>query len=154
MRIEKHEKLYGKESGKAYFQVTIEGKKYNHFKPEWFEDFKEGQECEATFKEDGQYTNIVSLSKELNGPVNPPVHEITGQELAKETGNFQSTVWNHSVAANSYEWGIYPKAGEFYEKHKIYYETEQERLDRVKAIKTSDNKMLGEQFKPEHIPHN
>ena len=159
MIIEKHEKLYGKESGKAYFQVTIEGKKYNHFKPEWFVDFKEGQKCEATFKEDGQYTNIVSLSMELNGPVNAPVEKVPSTnvqsefkgQIAKETGVFQSTVWNHQVAANSYEWGIYPKAGEFYEKHKIYYETEGERLAMVKAIKESDSKMLGEKFKPEHM---
>jgi len=53
-------------------------------------------------------------------PVNPVVEK--PGEIAKETGTFQSTVWNHSVAANSYEFG---KAGN---RFKIYFETVEDRL--------------------------
>ena len=62
-----------------------------------------------------------------------------------------SVVHNYTknVGANSYEWGIYPKAGEFYFKHKIYYETEAERLAKIEAINESEPK----EFKPEHAPH-
>ncbi|KKM99923.1 hypothetical protein LCGC14_1143030 [marine sediment metagenome] len=151
MIIEKHEKLYGKESGKAYFQVTIEGKKYNHFKPEWFVDFKEGQKCEATFKEDGQYTNIVSLSMELNGPVNAPVEKVPSTnvqsefkgQIAKETGVFQSTVWNHTVAPNSYEVG---KVGD---RFKLYFETPEELQAKIADLKRMG--FMPEEFKPEHM---
>ena len=145
MIIEKHEKLYGKESGKAYFQVSIEGKKYNHFKPEWFVDSKEGQKCEATFKEDGQYTNIVSLSMELNGPVNAPVEKIPaiGNEVVPESGNFQSTVWNHTVAPNSYEVG---KVGD---RFKLYFETPEELQAKIAELKRMG--FMPEEFKPEHM---
>ncbi|KKN18380.1 hypothetical protein LCGC14_0956310 [marine sediment metagenome] len=52
-------------------------------------------------------------------PINPEVVKMpaTGNEIAKETGTFQSTVWNHSVAANSYEVG---KVGD---RFKLYFET-------------------------------
>ncbi len=74
-------------------------------------------------------------------PVNPEV-ERPG-EIAKETGNFQSTVWNHDVGANSSELG---KIGD---RHKIYWETVQELLDkRLDLIKAG---FLQEEFKPEKM---
>lgn len=56
----------------------------------------------------------------------------TAQEIKKETGDFQSTVWNHSVAANSYEVG--PAGSRF----KLYFET----VDELK-IKINELKLAG-----------
>ncbi len=78
-------------------------------------------------------------------PVNPSVEKIPSTNgIAQETGNFQSTVWNHTVAANSYEWG---KADN---RHKVYYETIEELEAKVKAILSSPELNL---FVPEHVPH-
>ena len=71
------------------------------------------------------------LPKEAEGKtlINIPAK---GNEVEKETGTFQSTVWNHSVAGNSYEIG--PVGNRF----KIYFET----VDELK-IKINELKLAG-----------
>ena len=73
-------------------------------------------------------------------PVNPPVVKIPSisNEIEKENGKFQSTVWNHTVDDNVYEWGIMPKAGCPYWKHNVKYETIEQLnklIEERKAIK-------------------
>lgn len=49
--------------------------------------------------------------------------------IANETGTFQSTVWNHAVAANSYEVG---KAGS---RFKIYFESVEDLKTKITELK-------------------
>ena len=64
-------------------------------------------------------------------PVNAPVQKVpaTGNEVVPETGNFQSTVWNHTVAANSYEVGT---AGN---RFKLYFETPAELKAKMQELR-------------------
>ncbi len=79
---------------------------------------------------------------EQNGPVNAPVQKIpaTGNEVAPEKGNFQSTVWAHAVAANSYEVG---KVGD---RFKLYFETPQELQGKIAELKRMG--FMQEEFLP------
>lgn len=89
-------------------------------------------------------------------PVNAPVQKVpaTGNEVVPETGNFQSTVWNHEVEGNIYKFGVMGKAGQKFYEHRIKYETPEDL-----KMKLADLGFAGftfeevEEFKPEHIPH-
>ena len=74
-------------------------------------------------------------------------------EIAAETGDYQSTVWNHTVAANSYKWGVMGKAGQKFFEHKVYYETIEELDDKIKALGGPDHIYVEEEFKPERVPY-
>ena len=80
-------------------------------------------------------------------PVNPEVQKIpaTGNELVPETGNFQSTVWTHSVSANSFEVG---KVGD---RFKLYFETVEDLKIKITELKAAG--FMKEDFEPEHVPH-
>lgn len=88
-------------------------------------------------------------------PVNPQVEKVPfgkptqTQGIKAETGDFQSTVWNHSVAANSSELG---KIGD---RHKIYWETVEELVQKKMDLQSAGF-LQGDsdEFKPEHVPHN
>ena len=93
----------------------------------------------------------------LTTPVNKPVSAqseqqipsktlpATGNEVAQETGNFQSTVWNHNVRPHSSEIG---RVGN---RHKVYWETLKELNELIKGL--VDAGYLSEEevkaFKPE-----
>ncbi|KKK92673.1 hypothetical protein LCGC14_2700590 [marine sediment metagenome] len=89
-----------------------------------------------------------SYNAKQNAPSNPtPPVPATENEIVPETGTSQSTVWNHSVAANSYEVG---KVGN---RHKIYWETIEELVGKLSMLE--DAGLLDrEEFKPEHLPQN
>lgn len=72
----------------------------------------------------------------LEQPVPPPVLQgnVTDNDkgyIKKETGEFQSTVWNHQIAPNSYEVG---KAGS---RFKLYFETIDELKVKIAELKTA-----------------
>lgn len=68
-------------------------------------------------------------------PVNPEVLKIgqpkplTNVEVAKETGTFQSTVWNHQVGSNSYE------VGQVGNRFKLYFETPAELKAKMQQLR-------------------
>ena len=76
-------------------------------------------------KQGEQLTGQVQAPVTQPVPANPPVQKIpaTGNELVPETGNFQSTVWTHSVRPHSYEIG---KPSETTARTKLYFETPSE----------------------------
>ena len=88
---------------------------------------------------------------EQNAPVNAPVvkpgilapdsqEREQPNRIAKENGNFQSTVWTHAVAANSYEVG---KVGD---RFKLYFETPQELQGKIAELKALG--FMKDEFKP------
>ena len=70
--------------------------------------------------------------------------------IQKETGNFQSTVWNHNLRPHSYEIG---KIGN---RHKVYWETLDELKELIDGLVDagylSDEEVKA--FKSEHVPYN
>ncbi len=91
---------------------------------------------------DAEYLARQKQPVEQNGPVNAPVQKIpaTGNELVPETGTFQSTVWTHVVAANSYEVG---KVGD---RFKLYFETPEELQAKIAELKRMG--FMKDEFKP------
>ena len=83
-------------------------------------------------------------------PVNAPVEKIPAVntvDIAKETGNFQSTVWNHQVRPHSSEMG---PAGN---RHKIYWETVEELKVEIRKLVSAGLMEDPCPFVPEHVPH-
>ena len=79
---------------------------------------------------------------EQNGPVNPEVEKIPAEKpVMRDMG----TVFSKTLADNSYEWGIMPKAGCPYWKHKVKYETLKELRELVEGRKDI-------KFEPEGFP--
>ncbi len=62
-------------------------------------------------------------------PVIPPVPAVNSVDIAKETGTFQSTVWNHKVSANSYE------VGKADNRFKLYFETPAELKAKMQELR-------------------
>ena len=87
-------------------------------KNEW--DAKQNQELPPT------PAQPVPVKTEYEMKVKKPLY---AEHLAKETGNFQSTVWNHTVAANSYEVGT---AGN---RFKLYFETPAELKAKMQELR-------------------
>ncbi len=70
-------------------------------------------------------------------PVNAPVQKIpaSSNTVEKETGTFQSTVWNHSVAPHVYKVGIEPRAGQEFSKHEIHYEDVEDLKEHLQKLR-------------------
>ena len=118
---------------------------YEHKNPQYPDNRKYCDSCKKI--NDAAYAASLKPSNPIPAqpvPVNAPVEKVpaTVNEVVPERGNFQSTVWNHSVAANSSELG---KIGD---RHKIYWETVEE-LNKKKADLQASG-FLQEEFKPEH----
>lgn len=80
-----------------------------------------------------------NLAKELVDFDKKVAKHLGVKEIADETGTFQSTVWNHSVAANSYEIG---SAGN---RFKLYFETVDELKIKINELKMA--RLLDEEIK-------
>ena len=72
---------------------------------------------------------------------------LTTPNLKAETGDFQSTVWNHQVRPHSSEMG---PAGN---RHKIYWETVEELKVEIRKLVSAGLMEDPYPFIPEHVPH-
>ena len=135
-------------SGRAWtlYKFTIEDKKYSTFDAKIGEQFKIGDTVIMEGETDGQYWNMTTMDYCLldKAPVekaglpsdNQTFRKADSQgntpaqtDIKKETGEFQSTVWNHAIAPNSYEVG---KAGC---RFKLYFETVKELQEKIAELK-------------------
>ncbi len=141
-RIESVESKAGTSpNGKTWtrYAFKIDNKVYSTFDVKIGEMFKSGDMVKITGEtpEGSIYFNMRTMELDVAEPLERPSENETFKksppnsvpEIKKETGEFQSTVWNHSVAPNSYEVG---KAGC---RFKLYFESVEELKSKLKDIK-------------------
>ena len=117
-------------TGKPMTVFTLSGKKYNTFDAS-YDKFNVGDHVKVTFKQNGKYTNIETMSEgsaeETQNEAPAPSQIVSTPSVAAV-----STVMNFSDKPHSYEFG---KAGN---RHKVYYNTVEELQEHVELLKAAD----------------
>ena len=112
MKLEKIEQKMTK-ANKPYHALTISGKTYGWF--DGVDGFSVGDNVECSFKQNGEYTNLVSIRKTESSPeVQHSKHDVVMTKMEKP---------------HSYEFGK-PN-----NRHKIYYEGIDELQAHLKLLK-------------------